>query len=471
MPLNPTQAQGGYVVEPRPAVPLLRALGMRRRATALVVPFLIGGCATVETTRATVADAGLEGVTYFLPKRLVLFNGTRAPVRKEDVEKKIAAATKSKDEATATKLAAEAEIKSIDVALGAPGLSDERKKQLADDKAVAGARKKNADGLIALKTAEINDLNRTLQQIGASACLFSYDIKLEAGDVVPDKSARFVAKLKHSPLRDDVQTFKVSANGLLNSADVAAADRSGDILVEAVGAIGSFGAAPKSGFVFRGGSLSPATQSCETAHISFKYLFDPKDVSALNNALMLAGWPFGVQVAGIARTEQGPSAGSTQQSVAGLYYRTASPAVLTVFQCADGALCDVSDPKAAKTPIESSIVSLPQYGAISYIPMKSSAFVKTTDVVAFENGMLTSWSANRPSGVLEVVRLPVRALKVLVSVPAELIKLRVDYVSQEQSLAGAYAKQLEAAETLRKLRECVDAAEAAGADSTTCFSD
>ena len=47
--------------------------------------------------------------------------------------------------------------------------------------------------------------------------------------------------------------------------------------------------------------------------------------------------------------------------------------------------------------------------------MRSSAFVKTVNDVAFDNGTIVSWHAVRPSEVAEVVRLPVRILKAVVS--------------------------------------------------------
>ena len=101
---------------------------------------------------------------------------------------------------------------------------------------------------------------------------------------------------------------------------------------------------------------------------------------------------------------------------------------------------------------------LPQAGPTGFIPLEARAFVTTIDDVEFSNGSVKSWNIERPSELLEVVRLPVRIAKLLVSVPAELVKLRVDYSSDELKYVQQMSS-IQAAQTRNQLLSlCLKAA-------------
>lgn len=85
--------------------------------------------------------------------------------------------------------------------------------------------------------------------------------------------------------------------------------------------------------------------------------------------------------------------------------------------------------------------------------------------------MLIGWDTNKPSEVLEVVRLPVKILKAVISIPTELIKLRIDYSTEQKNLEDVYAKQLQSEQTLKVMKECVNAANEADSDPLKCFSE
>jgi len=119
--------------------------------------------------------------------------------------------------------------------------------------------------------------------------------------------------------------------------------------------------------------------------------------------------------------------------------------------------------------IQSSIVMLPNEAPTAYIPVKSAAFVKTINDVKFDNGMIKSWTTDRPSEVLEIVRLPIKILSAIVSVPAEILKLRIDLSSQDTSLAEKQIAQLKTQETLEILKECLRNAEKQDTDAFACF--
>ncbi|WP_070151614.1 hypothetical protein [Sphingobium phenoxybenzoativorans] len=191
--------------------------------------------------------------------------------------------------------------------------------------------------------------------------------------------------------------------------------------------------------------------------------FPEGTLNALNWELHAAGWPFNVAVQGGGGDAGPPRDVAGPGSAGALFYRTAAPVLLQLRQCATGPCSEIGQ------PVDAAIVSLPQAGRISYIPMRSSAFVKTTDDVAFENGMLTSWSASRPSEVMEIVRLPVRVLTSIVSVPAQLISLRFDLSDKQKSLADIQQSQIESRSRLDALRLCLTNARSQGTDALSCF--
>jgi hypothetical protein len=71
--------------------------------------------------------------------------------------------------------------------------------------------------------------------------------------------------------------------------------------------------------------------------------------------------------------------------------------------------------------------------------------------------------------VLEVVRLPVKIATAIISVPAQLLSLRVDYSSHAKALADQQAAEITSAKTLSKLQKCLNDAEAAGSDGLACL--
>jgi len=172
------------------------------------------------------------------------------------------------------------------------------------------------------------------------------------------------------------------------------------------------------------------------------------------------------------------------QTEGAIYYRSAAPVTFTVQQRvpraapADGqnpAPEGETDRGGNSRPhddwysIDAAVVMLPQAGPITYIPMNSSAFVRTVNDVRFTDGSITSWTAERPSEALEIVRLPVKVLTALVSVPAQLLSVQVDISSRERTLIENQRLQMEQQQRLEILRECIAAAERNETSSLPCI--
>lgn len=433
----------------------------------LVAALAIAGCSTVTSTRTALhaPEPTSAGVSYFLPTRLAKLTATRTPVRLAELitkrnakaaelteaEKAAAAAKKVREDAealltTLTSVAAQdAQRALIDRAKGAETL---------------------ADNLVGKLQRELTNLTWETATAEVTGTSCSYTAKVELLPAAPDSSARFVANIAHSPLRDDSLKIQVNASGLLTSADVVAADQTGNILVELAGAAAGLNAPVMGPMAFDPGA--PAADDCVRRPRQFVWIFDPAnsaDITALNTELDTAKYPLRIRVPAADIGASGRTALTYAEGSqhAGLFYRSPHPVRLTLEQNWNATTPDWQ-------PIETTLMLVPQAGPISFIPTRSSAFVKTTDEVVFVDGSIASWSAERPSELLEIVRLPVSILREIISVPAELFSLKVDYSTNATNLAEQQRLQMQQENWRRETEACVDRAVLAGTSAQACFS-
>jgi hypothetical protein len=462
---------------------------------------LLTGCATVRSRQDPTYQAHYQasGLTYFLPMRMLRFTATRMPLRLADLTRaktqKEAELTRLREEFAAAKTARE-RLENRLRALPTTTTAENRARVQAELD-VARADETSVKMRVEAAEVELANINVSLDalQLGGAAC--TYSAMLEALPAQADPDQRFVARLSHNILRDDTLKLNVGASGLLTSANIVATDRTADMIVEIAGAIGG----SRTGV--RGQDDQPATgePACATLPRQFVHVFDPMRawvhdtttpvnqvtlpaVDQLNIALSAAYFPFRVQidpralvVVGPERTEGEPRGSQRRlqgepyflETEGAIYYRSAVPITFTIQQRMPRAANETANAPYRWQSVDAAVVMLPQAGPVSYIPMNSSAFVRTVNDVQFSDGSITSWSAERPSEGLEVVRLPVRVLTALVSVPAQLLSIRVDVSTRERSLAEMQQQQIEQHERLRLMRECVAAAELQETSTLACF--
>ena len=460
---------------------------------------LVSSCATIRSTPRQSNELA-SGVTYYLPKREVKITAERKLLKKDDLQKTIAAKKTELEAVNASIKTTEATIKTAGNRLKAPSVQSNAAATatITEELAIATADLELANTKKTAVETEIKNAEASLRILGAgpaNSCAFSYSAAIELLAPVADTRLRLVADAFHSPLRDDDTKLAVNNAGLFTTANVIAADRTGDILVEIASAFSGLGGGGGDPLAFEGGPENADPAECGKLPTKFAYRLDPSDPAELattNDELKEAGFPFRLQVPPMAdnytfsdarsdildrqRVVGKPKNGNEHRYELGealrhqgtkgaLFYRTALPQTIILRQCETGTDC--SQDGKDTVPIEATITMLPQIGPISYIPMRSSAFVKTVDDVVFDNGMLVSWNASRPSEILEVVRLPVKILKSVVSVPAEIIKLRIDLSDQQKGLAASQQAQIAAQAKLAKIQACV---EAAGADKDVAMS-
>jgi len=401
-----------------------------------------------------------RGVTYFLPRRDIKVTSERRILKRADIEKKIAAEeTKqktAKDEAAAAKTDFETKV----ALLATLAAGTEAWKNAEASRATAAGRLTLANAAKDKADAAVDRARAELLAIPADAqCVASFESKVELLPAVPDRKWRFVANFAHNFLRDDDGKLSLTADGLLSSSNVVATDRSADILVDLAGAIAAFGAGGERPIGMT--ETKKPQADCEEPVKKFVYQFDPaKDLNAngVNGELRNAGFSvIQLELQGSADSSNELDTTSIKKigRKGALFYRSAVPVTVIIRQ--DG------------RPVDAAMAMIPQLGPISYVPLHSSAFVKTVDDVTFSNGAITAWNASRPSEVLEVVRLPIKLLKAVISVPAEILSLRVNLSDKDKALAAAQQAQIASQEKLAALQACIGAAKTAGTSVDACL--
>lgn len=407
----------------------------------------LAGCATVTSGRHDGAAAA-EGVTYFLPTRWARLTATRTLTD-------LPAAQRAVDAARIAHAAALQEREAAKVAHDAL-LADQTH---ASDPALRTAYQGDVDKAAAKLRAAENRLERlrgvlqtaeaTATEIEARGAKCTFAAKVELMPSQADPAFRFVALPRHNILRDDTATLRVTPAGLLSSANAVAVDRTGDVIVELAGAAGAFGGVDKQTL-----TAEETAVQCASLPRQVVQVFDPvTDEAAVNTALETASFPIRIRVALPPTAPTRPTTAAAveprlrEDANGALYYRTPTPVLLTIVQ----------QHGAGWLPVDAAILALPQAGPVSYIPMNSAAFVRTANDVSFSDGVIASWTNERPSELLEVVRLPVKVAQALISVPAQLLQLRVNYSSQAEALAAGQQGEIEARERLLALQTCVAA--------------
>lgn len=467
---------------------------MKQVLAVIWLIFFLNGCATVKTT-VPASGTISAGVAYYLPRRDIKIAAERSVLKLEDAKKKVAAAVKTEGEADTAAKAAAAELKAQEALLPLLASGTDAWKEaealratFAAKKTLTAAALSEAKAAVALARAD----QATIEASPGGQCLYRYDAKIELLPAVPDHKMRFTAQFAHNVLRDDDWKLSVSADGLLTSSNVIAADRTGDIIVELAGAIAGFGTSGLS--VLKVAEDNKSVVNCDAPAVKFVYQFDPVDSpesdSSINGKLVNAGFPLKLTLKG--NVQEGPSCHTPpaeespaaavlrlsngqcevigQEGKAGaLFYRSAVPVTVIIEQCSIEAAGTIDCNNSR--PVDAALVLIPQLGPISYIPMRSSAFVRTVNDVTFSNGSITSWNATRPSEALEVVRLPVRVLTSIISVPAQILSLRVNVSDKDKALAVSQQGQIAARLKLEGLKSCIEKATRDGSNPDICLVD
>lgn len=446
---------------------------------------LVSGCAVVETTKLNSTAASSGGVVYYLPTR---------PVKIELIRTTAAAAKLKVDKANTAVTAASD-------ALGVAKKSFKTAKARRDALKFDSPARADADKAVEFAAADAkiaqDELTTSRDELAAAQAdlLKTIDGNPPLTDTmtvtvlpsVADTRYRYLANLKHYATRSDKLNLKTTAAGLLSTTAATAEDQSAQILVTLAKSLAAAGGVVpsippvgimKSGKVRRPelparaaeyidcGSGMRRLATAEPAPFTFEYVFDPTAETVeeaiakegkvtrvtlppwqyVESSLCALGadYSFAWQSIGPTAKSEEPAKEANADGWAGLFYRRLLPYRLDVY-------------KGNRVPVENELATwesfshlktvqleLPNSSPPELLTLMGTAFARRVFDTEFQEGLLIAHTEERPSEALSVVSIPYDIAKSIVSIPAEIISLKIDYSSKETALVEAQTKLFQA---------------------------
>lgn len=428
---------------------------------------MVGRGSDVKTTHTT------AGLAYALPKGALQIVAERKKITADDVKK-------AKELAESTKAKAEASAKALEVAKarlveleGQLNLAvDPAKTKLAEDAAIAKAVVAYAT-VVSTSDADVaKQAQAKFDGVADQVDAWVETASIAVVPLAPDPSARFVANMAHNWTRDDAVKLVV-ANGLLATSTATAKDQLPGILVSIAQSLASVGvgAPPRSAWAVRNTSPADTKLSTDCKAYSRSVVFDPSDPADTFAKLqvLLSEKPrpgFDIKIGQVDTAEFTSTTSFAKppliepacgRNCDGLYYRAPTAIEVRI----SGSSKSEADCKLIAPPgAFSAMVTVPDIGYTYVLPTRAGAFTTSKMEFAFKDGMPTDFGMDRPSEIAAIAGIPVEIAKALVSIPAELIQLRVNHDSQANALTAAQTEALKAQLEQLKAQQALDAAAA-----------
>lgn len=271
-------------------------------------------------------------------------------------------------------------------------------------------------------------------------------------ETLTEPDPRYMFSLSHLSdiFADDQVTITLAANGLLTKVETTSEGKAGQVLLKL--------AELAKEIMKASAGLPTDVKALDLKKEPFHYdvILDPTDakaVGALNEDLNKRGCNLLIDVrppefpsaTGVAQSETQtprPAGGTSNPNDPptavrnGIFYRPALPYIIS-FKTKD-------ESRATESIRTAQTIYLPNAAPVLAFDIKRPAFVKFTQTVEFENGMLKSSSVTKPSEAVGFVSIPVELAKSIVAIPSELFKFRVETIQGEVGVLEAQRKLLEA---------------------------
>ncbi len=306
-----------------------------------------------------------------------------------------------------------------------------------------------------LHSASIN-YNLSLQSDEA----FDEQLKITAEDTITDDPWSFSANLNHSRSRSDSLELTIK-NGLLDGAVGSTEDKTGEIISSLAGALSGlkrFSGINKSGNVTAMRSLTDLNNCKKDKAISVTQVIDPdvdNDYVILNRRLH-AGC-ISICTDNI-RPRKLKINKKSNGEIPGLVYR--QPGLYSFYINNNDSKQYSNTGKSCSNTheaIQTVKLNLAQGGRVGYIEMPKGRFSKNDYDVSFSKGMLAKNKIVRPSEVVGAISIIPNALKEIISIPAELIQLKVNYSTSEKDLIELQKTIIQAELEIEKRQQELDA--------------
>lgn len=451
----------------------------------IILGFTMHGCAVVHTQKLKPEHAAAEGIVYYLPIRPIKFEFVRAlSPTKPDISKAVAnvkAANDADMAAEDARAAAERLFKrTIPKTTG-------RLKAETELQTMTAAKLVTKDSLEAAKKKLKEEVEKSATADDGTPQLTD-TITITALPSVADTAHRYAAKLNHLVTRTDKLDLKTNAAGLISNVTAKAEDKTADILVtlaQSIAARGTGGAQARVPMNFEPlGSVPKGEISCEGRFkrlkdyalrpFKFELIFDPtlnkyieKTPRRSNGSTetSLSPWeyisaslcakgadyvfdwqPLGVPMVLAAQGKgDAPDQGDANDNKSdGIFYRRLLPYRLNIYTGIRNDNGEVESLISTKALA----FDLPNGSHPELLKLKAGFFVTTDFLTEFQDGVLVSHKEERPSEALAIVKIPYDIVKALISIPAEILSLKVNYSTKEAALIDARTAVLKSQKAL-----------------------
>lgn len=256
---------------------------------------------------------------------------------------------------------------------------------------------------------------------------------------VPDPTARYITNLRHKVTRDDNWTVNVS-NGLLNSLSSTSTDQTPNLIVSLADtaiSIAAYGGGASGAIKVAPSALATAQPAldCNYALVQVFNPLDPNDLDKLHATLLKVESNIDVDI----DYGQIPADASLlpPNVTSGLVYRIATPIVIRAAARTGADLLTAKCPLNTLPTAQSIMAVIPDSRSQYVIESIAGPFTTTSLSFGFSNGMLTNYTATRPSELAAIGNIPTRIGQDLLQIPTQIIQAKVNYDTQATALVNA----------------------------------
>lgn len=445
-----------------------------KRLVMLLLALIFSGCAVVESKRVASNAASDDGLVYYLPTRPLRVEVTRAEVpTKPEVDKAKAAESAAETALESAKNILEVATERMKATKAATPARAEAEKNVN----LAEADVEVASKKLAARSKKVAEVEADYAKALGGNPPLTDTLTFTLLPSVADTRHRYVANLNHLVTRSDKLELKTTTAGLLSSSAAKSEDQTAQILVSLAQSVAAVaGPVPIGPITTKGSMVRPfgaiaeppvieqppldcgngfkRPAAAELKPFKFEYVFDPTRnvIQAVSikdklSAVDLSPWAY-LQSSLCALgadylfdwQSMGPNVASDipaekdNKLWEGLFYRRQLPYRLDVYKIT------TAEQKSSPILSKSLYFELPNASPPELLKIKGSLFASREFGAEFTDGLLVANKEVKPSEALAVVALPYDITKALISVPAEIIQLKVNYSSKAQSLVDAQIK-------------------------------
>jgi len=416
--------------------------------TALLVTVFFLGCSSAIISENIVVNKVYDGVIYAIPHQLIEFSIKRTKVTEKKLED-------AHDKAEKNVKAIKGEIDKLNKQT-IPDLknkldsaqSSAAKAKLSLELEIAQLdllilKRKYKDAAEKLSTAKRNLDNFEGEH-------FKDVFKIRALPPVPHPSLRFAAEVNRGALSSETIEIKTTPEGLLTGGSGKSEGKADEIfvaLVKAVSALQPGVIAPSLQFETLDIEVSPDIPIPPTKEIEFKHTFDLRTenfMEILNHKIRENNFFYRVEYSSNNPKIDNPP--RIQRKNMGLVYPRKVNLQFDIYRTE-------TKSELMKFPAKSLYVNVIDSRLLGVINFKKGVFADNEYEFEFKDGLLTRYKSVTPNEFIEFLAMFPRAAKAVVSIPTELIQLRINYSSSEEGYYKAKQAAFEARRSYEKALE------------------